>query len=157
MTSKIHLACDGDGRPLATLVGPGQAGDSPMFAPLLDGIRVPRLGGGAARTRPDEVRGDKAYTSKANRALLRRKGIKAVIPEKSDQVANRKKKGSAGGRPPSFDAESYKGRNVVERAFNKAKQWRAVATRYDKLAITYRAGFVLAGVVEWLKLLGDTP
>ncbi|RZL70553.1 MAG: IS5/IS1182 family transposase, partial [Rhodococcus sp. (in: high G+C Gram-positive bacteria)] len=53
------------------------------------------------------------------------------------------------------DPESYKGRNVVERAFNKAKQWRAVATRYDKLALTYRAGFLLAGIVEWLKLLGD--
>ncbi|MFD7044526.1 IS5/IS1182 family transposase, partial [Rhodococcus jostii] len=53
--------------------------------------------------------------------------------------------------------ESYKGRNVVERAFNKAKQWRAVATRYDKLALTYRAGFLLAGIVEWLKLLGDMP
>ncbi|MFE5703427.1 hypothetical protein ACFQ70_22720, partial [Rhodococcus koreensis] len=76
------------------------------------------------------------------RELLRSKGIKAVIPEKSDQVANRKNKGSAGGRPPNFDAESYKGRNVVERAFNKAKQWRAVATRYDKLALTYRAGFL---------------
>ena len=155
LTCKVHLACDGDGRPLSVLVGPGQAGDSPMFGPLLEGICVPRIGGGAPRTRPDEVRADKAYTSKANRELLRSKGIKAVIPEKSDQVANRKNKGSAGGRPPNFDAESYKGRNVVERAFNKAKQWRAVATRYDKLALTYRAGFLLAGIVEWLKLLGD--
>ncbi len=157
LTCKVHLACEGDGRPLSVLVGPGQAGDSPMFGPLLEGICVPRIGGGAPRTRPDEVRADKAYTSKANRELLRSKGIKAVIPEKSDQVANRKNKGSAGGRPPNFDAESYKGRNVVERAFNKAKQWRAVATRYDKLALTYRAGFLLAGIVEWLKLLGDMP
>ncbi|MCZ4589333.1 IS5 family transposase [Rhodococcus opacus] len=157
LTCKVHLACDGDGRPLSVLVGPGQAGDSPMLGPLLEGICVPRIGGGAPRTRPDEVRADKAYTSKANRELLRSKGIKAVIPEKSDQVANRKNKGSAGGRPPNFDAESYKGRNVVERAFNKAKQWRAVATRYDKLALTYRAGFLLAGIVEWLKLLGDMP
>jgi transposase len=96
-------------------------------------------------------------SSKANRKYLRGKGIKAVIPEKADQAANRKRKGRAGGRPPAFDTESYKGRNVVERAFNKAKQWRAIATRYDKLAITYRAGFVLALCVEWLKLLGDTP
>lgn len=80
-----------------------------------------------------------------------------MIPEKSDQAANRKRRGSAGGRPPTFDSESYKGRNVVERAFNKAKQYRGVATRYDKLALTYRAGFVLAGIVEWLRLLGDTP
>ncbi|WP_408015930.1 IS5 family transposase [Rhodococcus chondri] len=157
LTSKIHLACDGHGRPLSVLAGPGQAGDSPMFANLLEGISVPRLGGGGARIRPDEVRADKAYSSKANRELLRSKSIKAVIPEKSDQVANRKRKGSEGGRPPSFDAESYKGRNVVERAFNKAKQYRGVATRYDKLVMTYRAGFMLAGIVEWLKLLGDTP
>ncbi|MDE1675596.1 transposase, partial [Nocardia gipuzkoensis] len=61
----------------------------------------------------------------------------------------------AGGRAPSFDAEIYKRRNVIERAFNRAKHWRAVATRYDKLTITYRAGFVLALVVEWLKSLGD--
>lgn len=103
------------------------------------------------------VRADKAYTSRANRELLRRRGIKSVIPEKSNQVTARKKKGSAGGRPPAFDVDSYKGRNVVERAFNKAKRWRAIATRYDKLAVVYRAGFVLTGIVEWLKLLGDTP
>lgn len=46
---------------------------------------------------------------------------------------------------------------MVERAFNKAKQWRAIATRYDKLAIVYRANYLLAAIVEWLKLLGDTP
>jgi len=57
-----------------------------------------------------------------------------VIPGKTDQAAHRMNKGRAGGRPPNFDRESYRGRNVVERAFNKAKQWRAVATRYDKLA-----------------------
>ncbi|WP_442943847.1 hypothetical protein [Nocardia sp. NBC_00508] len=78
-----------------------------------------------------------------------------MIPERRDQVAHRKRKGRAGGRAPSFDTETYKRRNVVERAFNKAKHWRAVATRYDKLAITYRAGFVLALIVEWLKSLGD--
>lgn len=157
LTSKVHLACDGAGRPLSVLVGPGQGGDSPMFGLLLEGICVPRIGGGAPRRRPDEVRADKAYTSKANRELLRSKGIKAVIPERSDQMTNRKNKGRAGGRPPTFDTESYTGRNVVERAFNKAKGWRAVATRYDKLAMTYRAGFLLAGIVEWLKLLGDMP
>lgn len=156
-TTKTHLATEGRSRMMAVLTGPGQGHDSPMFGPLLDGIRVPRIGPGAPRRNPDEVRADKAYTSRANRELLRRRGIKSVIPEKSNQVAARKKKGSAGGRPPAFDVDSYKGRNVVERAFNKAKRWRAIATRYDKLAIVYRAGFVLTGIVEWLKLLGDTP
>ncbi|MGX1804577.1 hypothetical protein ACWIGI_02580 [Nocardia sp. NPDC055321] len=87
---------------------------------------------------------------------MRRKRIRTVIPERSDQVANRKRKGRAGGRTPRFDPGLYKRRNVIERAFNRAKHWRAVATRYDKLAIIYRAGFVLVLIVEWLKSLGDT-
>lgn len=60
-------------------------------------------------------------------------------------------------RALAFDVDAYRGRNVVERAFNKAKRWRAIATRYDKLALVYRAGFLLTGIVEWLKALGDTP
>ncbi|MEV6391278.1 transposase [Nocardia xishanensis] len=84
-------------------------------------------------------------------------GVSRRTPERADQVANRRRKGRPGGRAPDFDRETYKRRNVIERAFNKAKQWRAIATRYDKLALTYRAGFVLALVVEWLELLGDTP
>ncbi|MGQ4619761.1 IS5 family transposase [Nocardia sp. R7R-8] len=157
LTTKMHLACDGNGRALPVLIGPGQGGDSPMFAAVLDGIGVPRLRGGAPRTRPDEVRADKGYSSAANRMLLRGRAIKAVIPERADQIANRKRKGRAGGRPPGFDKQAYRGRNVVERAFNKAKQWRAIATRYDKLAIVYRANLVIALAIEWLKLLGDTP
>jgi len=70
-----------------------------------------------------------------------------VIPEKSDQIARRYKKGSRGGRPPHFDVEKYRDRNVVERAFNRLKGWRAVATRYDKHARNYRAGVVLACIV----------
>jgi len=60
-------------------------------------------------------------------------------------------------RPPAFDPEAYKGRNVVERSFNTLKQWRGLATRYDKLAITYRGGVVLAAIVTWLRALRDTP
>ena len=67
-----------------------------------------------------------------------------VIPEKTDQRANRKNKGSRGGRPVGFDAEDYKNRNIVERAFNKFKNWRGLATRNDKLALIYRGGMVLA-------------
>jgi transposase len=156
LTIKAHLATDGGGRGLALLVSPGQAADSPMLPTVLEQVRVPRLASGAPRRSPDVVIADKAYSAASNRTLLRRKRIQIVIPERSDQIANRKRKGRAGGRAPRFDAAIYKRRNVVERAFNKAKHWRAVATRYDKLALTYRAGFVLALVVEWLKLLGDT-
>lgn len=91
------------------------------------------------------------------RAHLRARGIKAVIPEKIDSAAARARKGSAGGRPPMFDAEVYKGRNVVERGFAHSKQWRGIATRYDKLAILYRGAAVLQAVTRWLRLLGDTP
>ncbi|WP_155850205.1 transposase, partial [Arthrobacter sp. Br18] len=95
--------------------------------------------------------------SRANRELLRRRGIQAVIPERSDQEANRKRRGQRGGRPVGLDTEAYKRRNVVERSFNTFKQWRGLATRYDKLALTYRGGVVLRAITIWLKELGDTP
>lgn len=155
LTTKAHLATDGNGRGLAVLLSGGQVNDSPMMPAVLDAIAVPRLTGGQPRRNPDQVLADRAYSSASNRALLRGKAIRAVIPERRDQIAHRKRRGSTGGRPPGFDSTAYKGRNVVERAFNKAKHWRGVATRYDKLALTYRAGFVMALAVEWLKLLGD--
>ena len=82
--------------------------------------------------------------------MLRRRGIGHTIPERSDQQAARARRGSRGGRPPGFDPNRYRQRNVVERAFNRLKQWRAVATRYDKRAANYRAGVVLASLVLWL-------
>ncbi len=155
LTTKAHLVVDGNGRGLSLLLTPGQAGDSPMLPQVLDGIVVPRLDSGAPRRTPEQLIADKAYSSSANRNLLRHKRISIVIPERSDQIANRKRRGSAGGRPPELDRTTYKRRNVVERAFNKIKQWRAIATRYDKLALAYRAGLLLALIIEWLRLLGD--
>ncbi|WP_428846814.1 IS5 family transposase [Nocardia terpenica] len=155
LTTKVHLAADGHGHGLAVLLTPGQTNDSPLLPPLLEAVVVPRLDGGPPRRNPEVVIADRAYSAASNRALLRRKRIQAVIPERRDQVANRKRKGRAGGRAPSFDARTYTRRNVIERAFSKAKHWRAVATRFDKLAVTYRAGFVLALIIEWLKSLGD--
>jgi transposase len=139
------------------LVGPGQGGDCPMLAPLLEVLQVPRVGPGRARTRPDKALGDKAYSSRGNRALLRSRGITAVIPEPADQIAHRKRRGCRGGRPPAHDAEVYKNRNVVERSFNVFKSWRGLATRYDKLALTYRGGVILRAIIIWLRALGDTP
>jgi hypothetical protein len=93
---------------LAVVLTAGQRGDSPQFIPVIEGIRVPRLRAGRPRTRPDRVLADRAYTSRGNRAYLRRRGIKATIPSKADQDTHRRKKGSNGGRPPAFDPDIYK-------------------------------------------------
>ena len=82
---------------------------------------------------------------------LRRRGISHTIPEKSDSQAARRRKGSRGGRPPGFDAERYKKRNTVERAINKLKQFRAVATRYDKRCYIYLGTTTVAALVIWLR------
>jgi transposase len=153
---------DGKQRPLVMMLGPGQAGDSPMFENLLDVLKVKNPATGTTRTRPERAMADKAYSSRGNRKYLRDRGIQCVIPEKDDQKANRKRKGSAGGRPVAYDKEAYKRRNVVERSFNALKQWRGMATRYDKLALTYRPAAVLHAVLIWSadiekSPLGDTP
>ena len=132
-------------------MAPGQGHDGKMLADLLAEIRVPRLGAVRPRTTPVKVLGDKAYSSRATRTLLRKRGIVAVIPEPRDQRANRARRGSRGGRPVTYDHGTYKGRNVVERSFAALKQWRGLATRYDKLAIVYRAGAVLAAIITWLR------
>ncbi len=101
---------------------------------------------------------DKAYSHPSTRAALRRRRIRVTIPERDDQISRRKAKGSTGGRPPAFDPAIHKGRNVVERFFNRAKKFRGIATRYDKLARNYRAGIVLAGIITLLRdQLCDTP
>ena len=114
-------------------------------------LRIARRGRGRPRTRPGRVLADKAYSSKAIRAYLRRRKIKATIPEPADQIANRARRGRRGGRPPAFDPEAYKRRNVVERAINKLKQYRAVATRYDKRDFVFRGTVDVAAIRIWLR------
>jgi transposase len=153
------LVVDGRGLPLSALLTAGQAGDNPQLLPLLDTVRVPRTGPGRPRRRPINVLADKAYSHPSTRAALRRRGVPFTCPERRDQIARRAGRGSAGGRPPRIDSETYKRRNVVERAFNRLKQWRGIATRYDKTAVNYLGGILLTSIVLWIRQTdpGDTP
>lgn len=151
LTTKIHALVDGDCRPLTLLLTGGQAGDNPMLAPLLDAV------GDAAPSR-FRLLADKAYSHPRTRTMLRQRRIAHTIPERSDQIAHRKRQGSRGGRPPGFDPDAYRKRNAVERTFSRFKQWRGIATRYDKYAHTYRGGVLLAAITINARLaLSDTP
>lgn len=114
-------------------------------------VLVPRTGSGRPRTRPTTVLADRAYSSRAIRDHLRRRHIRAVIPQPSDQIGHRRRRGRRGGRPPGFDADAYKQRNTVERCTNRLKQWRGLATRCDKLAIAYQGALHLAAILIWTR------
>jgi len=157
LTTKIHTAVDGKGRPLAVVITGGQRNDQAMLSAVLDEIVVPGLDGGRARSRPDAVIADRAYSSGTARRMLRGRKITAVIPQKRDEIAARQRRGQSGGRPPAFDETRYKQRNLVERSFALLKQWRALATRYDKLAIVYSAAVILSACITWTRHIGDTP
>lgn len=150
LTTKLHMLTDGTGRPLVLLLTPGNVNDTTMFAQLIGSLRVQRAGPGRPRTRPEYVLADKGYSSRANRELLRQRGIAHTIPEPRDQQANRRRRGRAGGRPVGFDKTRYKRRNVVERGFCQLKHWRGLATRYDKHARNYLGALTFAALLTWL-------
>ncbi len=150
LTTKVHALSDGAGRLLVVLLTAGNTHDTTMFSQLLAALRVARPVAGRPRTRPDYLVADRSYSSRANRRLLRARGIGHTIPEKADQAAHRRRRGSAGGRPPDFNSGRYARRNGIERSFCQLRHWRGLATRYDKHARNYAGATTLAALLTWL-------
>jgi transposase len=139
--TKIHLVTDGNGLPLAAEISAGQRHECLYAEPVLQAVRI-RRHNGRVRTRPRAVAGDKGYSYARVRRYLRRRKIKGVIPTRKDQR-----------RRPEFDKESYRRRNVVERCISWLKECRALATRFDKLAVNFLATVKLAILQRYLRTL----
>jgi len=130
----------------------GQESDSNYLEAVVANARLPKSAKrGRPRRRPRRVTADKGYSYPKCRRLLRARGIKAMIPERRDQRAQRRKKGHRGGRPCAYDKEVYRQRNLVERCVLRLKQFRRVATRYEKRASNYLAFISLAAIMLWLR------
>ena len=125
MSTKIHTVAFNERQVFGLILSGGQAGDAPVGEEMLAEVLV-----------REEVKGvgaDRAYDSDTIRALSAAANKEAVIPPRSNRVD-----------PPNYDREKYKQRNKVERLFNRLKHFRAVATRYDKLASMFLGGILAA-------------
>lgn len=138
-STKVHIRTDGQGRPLVIVLTPGQRHETQVFGQLLSGVRIKTTGPGRPSERPYKLVGDKGYNSKEIRSLLKKKGIGCVIPKNKRQKMNW-----------YFDKESYKKRGTVECTFNRAKQNRRLATRYEKLPEMFLAMWTISSIVAWL-------
>jgi transposase len=141
----LHLRCDGHGRPVAFHLTGGERHDLLGAEPLFEGGALRTGRRGRPRWKPAAVIADKAYSAAWLLDAFRRKRIVPIIPSRADQPEN-----------PDFDRQRYRRRNLVERLVGRIKQFRRVATRYDKLATHYLAFVQLASVVAWLRTFGDT-
>ncbi len=126
----------------------GQRHESTRFESVMDAVRIPQSTG-RPRKRPGAVAGDKGYSYPRIREWLRRHGIRAVIPQRSDQ------RGRHRGRPLSFDKETYRRRNVIERCVGWLKECRRIGTRFEKLAVNFLAMLKLAMIGRYLRRLSD--
>ena len=138
-STKIHVRADRHGKPVVLLVTAGERHDQTMFEPLLEQGQIKREGRGRPRHRPGRIVGDKGYSSRRIRRWLRQHGIRHTIPHKRNER-----------RCGPFDRELYRERNQVERLINRLKQFRRVATRYEKRAANYLAMVIIAALLMWL-------
>jgi transposase len=138
-STKLHLKCEGQGKPLALHLTGGERHDMVGFRPLLDGGKVKRYGPGRPKQRPKQLVGDRGYSNDIARKELTRRGIRAVIPPKRNHR-----------RPQAYDHRMYRERNQIERAIARLKRYRRVATRYDKRQLHYLTWLTIAVVLAWL-------
>lgn len=139
LSTKIHVRAEGLGKPVTFTLTGGEVHDSMAFTALMGAGWIRRVGRGRPRLKPDRLAADKAYSSGVIRRALRRRGIQPVIPTKSNE------------RPePTFDRAAYRERNRVERLIGKLKQFRRIATRYEKRAANYLAMITVAAILLWL-------
>lgn len=141
-STKIHVRVEGRGKPLVLLITAGQRHEQTAFEALMEQGAVKRRGRGRPRLRPRRVVGDKGYKGYSSthiRTYLRKRGIGVVIPRRKDER-----------RRGPFDKVAYRQRHVVERLIARLKQYRRIATRYDKRAATYRGMLTLAAIMFWL-------
>ena len=138
----MHLRAEGGGKPLTVVLTPGQQHEATVARRLLRQGAVKRPGRGRPRLRPDRSVGDKGYSSRGFRADCRRRGIRQTIPRRSNEQ-----------RSGPFDRAIYRQRERVERLINRCKQYRSLATRYEKLGESYRAFWTIAMTMLWIKAL----
>ena len=138
-STKLHLRAEGGGKLLTFVLTPGQRHEATAFERLMEQGTVKRPGRGRPRRRPRRVVGDKGYSSRQIRRYLRRRGIRATIPRRRDER-----------RRGPFDRAIYRSRSWVERLINRLKQFRRVATRYEKHGENYAAMITLAAIMLWL-------
>lgn len=139
-STKIHLVSDSRGLPIVVDISPGQTHEATVCLGIIDTIRVASPCG-RPKKRPVKLAGDKAYTSESIRMGLKKRGIVPVIPSKRNQPRN-----------PSFDKRSYRRRNIMERCIGWMKEYRRIATRYEKLAVHYLGMLKLGMILRYLNL-----
>jgi len=138
-STKVHLKADGAGKPLTVLLTPGQQHESTVFERLMHQGAIRRHGRGRPRIRPGRCAGDKGYTGHRHRVAMRRRGIRQTIPKLSSEHPT-----------GPFDRDTYHRRHLVENLIARCKQYRALATRYDKRADSFRTAWVIVMTILWL-------